>query len=145
MEKYLPIGTVVLLKDAQKKVMIIGYAIQGEETKDKIYDYLGCLYPEGVLSSDENLVFDHSGIEKIVFLGYSDDEWKELEKLIKDSVAKLESGATGTTQVPGTTQQPGTTQVPGTTQQPGTTQVPGTTQQPTANGANVTTGTNQTV
>lgn len=84
-EKYLPIGSVVLLKNAKKRLMITGFYIKAKTGNDnEIYDYSGCLYPEGVLSSDENCVFNHDQIDKIYFLGYSDEEEKKFkEDLIK--------------------------------------------------------------
>lgn len=42
----LPIGTVVLLKGAKKKLMIIGVKQTNAET-DEEFDYLGVIYPEG--------------------------------------------------------------------------------------------------
>lgn len=87
-EKYLPIGSVVLLKDAKKRVMVVGFAARGKETGDKMFDYMGCLYPEGVLSSDKNLLFDHEQIDKIFFLGYSDDEEKQLKVKLNQLVAQ---------------------------------------------------------
>ena len=47
-EKFLPIGTVVLLKDATKKVMITSYLIfaKGDQEEKNMYDYGGCPYPE---------------------------------------------------------------------------------------------------
>ena len=91
-EKYLPIGTVVLLKDAKKRVMIIGFAVKGKDTGDKIYDYVGCIYPEGLISVDKNLVFNHDQIDKIFYMGYVDNEWKETETKLKDIVSKMENG-----------------------------------------------------
>lgn len=86
--KYLPIGTVVLLKNAKKKIMITGFAVKGKETGDKVYDYNGCLYPEGVISSDKNLMFDHNQIDKIYYMGFVSEEEKEFKtkfnKLIDD-------------------------------------------------------------
>ena len=58
--KYLLISTIVLLKNAQKKIMITGFIVRGKETGTKVYDYCGCLYPEGVIASDKNLLFDHN-------------------------------------------------------------------------------------
>ena len=52
LKKYLPIGTVVLLKGGQKRLMITGFCSIPKEDKTKIYDYTGCLYPEGVLNSE---------------------------------------------------------------------------------------------
>ena len=83
-EKYLPIGSVVLLENAKKRVMITGFVVQGEETEGKVFDYIGCLYPEGVISSEQNLVFNHEQIKEIYYIGYIDNEWKELEPKIKE-------------------------------------------------------------
>ena len=90
-EKYLPIGSVVLLKNAEKRIMITGFAATGKESGDKVFDYIGCLYPEGVISSEANLLFDHDNIDKIFYIGYVDNEWKELEPNIKKAVNELEN------------------------------------------------------
>lgn len=78
-KKYLPIGTVVLLKNAKKKIMITGFAVRGKESGTRIFDYNGCLYPEGVLASDKNLLFDHDQIEKIYYMGYISEEEREFK------------------------------------------------------------------
>ena len=67
-EKFLPIGTVVLLNGGSKRVMITGFCSVAQENQDKIYDYSGCVYPEGYLSSNQVCLFDHDQIEKIFFL-----------------------------------------------------------------------------
>lgn len=89
-EKYLPLGSIVLLNNANKRIMIIGYCIKSAEaTKDnKIWDYIGCLYPEGVLSSDKNLVFEHKDIKSIYALGYSDDEHRRYISYLKEKMNK---------------------------------------------------------
>lgn len=87
-EKYLPIGTVCLLKNAKKRVMVTGFAAKGKETGDKMFDYIGCLYPEGVISSDKNLLFNHDQIDKIFYMGYVDDEQKELMNKLKSYLDK---------------------------------------------------------
>lgn len=79
-EKYLPIGTVVLLKEGKKRVMITGFCTIPKEDSSKIFDYNGCLYPEGILSSEQSLLFNHDQIVKIFHLGLSDDEEKEFKK-----------------------------------------------------------------
>ena len=43
-KKYLPIGSVVLLKNANKRLMIYG-RLQKAEDSDSVRDYIGCLYP----------------------------------------------------------------------------------------------------
>lgn len=74
--KELPIGTVVLLKGGLKKVMITGYSSISEEGSDKVYDYNGCIFPEGLM---ENVfcLFDASQIEEVFFKGLENDEFKD--------------------------------------------------------------------
>ncbi len=84
-EKYLPIGTVVLLKGGKKRAMITGFCSVAQENQEKIYDYSGCVYPEGYLSSNQVCLFDHDQIDKIFFLGFEDDE----EKIFKDKLNKI--------------------------------------------------------
>ena len=89
--KFLPIGTVVLLKGAKKRLMITGFCSFDTEKKDRAYDYTGCLYPEGIISSKQMALFNHDQIEKIFYLGLRDEEEKqfkqklvlELNKIIK--------------------------------------------------------------
>ena len=46
-EKFLPIGSVVKLKDGQKRLMITGFLPieQNEKGEKNVWDYSGCLYP----------------------------------------------------------------------------------------------------
>lgn len=81
--KFLPIGTVVLLKGAKKRLMITGFCSFDGEVKDKVYDYTGCLYPEGVITNKEIALFNHNQIEKIFHIGLQDNEEKQFkQKLI---------------------------------------------------------------
>lgn len=84
-EKYLPVGSVVLLKDAQQKLMITGFIVQNE--KGQTFDYCGCPYPFGVLSMEINMLFNHDQIETLFFKGYSNDE----EVFFKQQLNELES------------------------------------------------------
>ncbi len=83
-KEYLPIGSVVLLKDAQKKVMITGYTPIDMETKNKIYEYLGCVFPEGIIKSDENILFDTKDIDKIFFKGFVNEEQENFITEVKE-------------------------------------------------------------
>jgi len=81
-EKFLPIGTVVILKGGTKRLMITGFCMLDKGNTNKMYDYSGCLYPEGMVSSDQTALFDHSQIEKVFYMGLEDQEEKEfMEKL----------------------------------------------------------------
>ena len=89
-EKYLPIGTVVLLKGGTKRLMITGFCVSSQEKKDEVWDYVGCLYPEGVLSTGTNCVFDHNQISKVIYMGLSDEEEKNFKKILVETINKQE-------------------------------------------------------
>ena len=72
-KKYLPIGSVVLLKNANKRLMIYG-RLQKAEDSDSVRDYIGCLYPEGNISTKQTYMFDHDQIERVYFVGFQDPE-----------------------------------------------------------------------
>ena len=90
-EKYLPIGTVVLLKGATKRLMIAGYCAVDQEKKDEMWDYSGCMYPEGFLSSQQSFLFDHSQIAKIYSLGYKDNEEEEFQQKLVNYINSKDS------------------------------------------------------
>lgn len=79
MEKYLPIGSVVTLKNGKKKLMIYGRRqIQtGTETE---WDYVACLYPEGNINEKYVFLFNHEKVDKVFHLGYRDEEEQEFIK-----------------------------------------------------------------
>ena len=86
LEKFLPIGTVVLLKEGTQKVMITGYLIYSKDSnKKEMYDYGACIFPEGVISADSTLVFNHDQIDKIVYLGYENEEQANFNTFIKEN------------------------------------------------------------
>lgn len=72
--KFLPAGSVVLLEGATKRLMITGFCTMDNANSDVMYDYCGCLYPEGMISSDETALFNHDQIKEIYFIGLVDEE-----------------------------------------------------------------------
>ena len=86
--KYLPIGTVVMLKGGTKRVMISGFcAIEGQNSgKNKMWDYSGCLYPEGFLSSNQTCLFDHEQIEKVYHYGLVDEEEEKFKAQLNELI-----------------------------------------------------------
>lgn len=87
MEKYLPIGTVVLLKNANKKLMIYGRK-QLQADTGKLWDYVGCLYPEGNISANYTYMFNHSDIAEVIFEGYKNEEEDRFQTFLKLIVQK---------------------------------------------------------
>lgn len=81
MKRYFPIGSVVLLKESNKRVMIVGLK-QKQFESDKVWDYSACLYPEGIIDPDKLYLFDNEQIQRLYFVGFQDGEALEfLEKL----------------------------------------------------------------
>lgn len=70
----LPIGSVVLLKEGEKRLMITGIKQMDMDGDDTEYDYLGVLYPEGYMGNRFQYLFNHGDIDKILFRGYEDEE-----------------------------------------------------------------------
>lgn len=82
MKKYLPLGSIVLLKNGTKRVMIYGRK-QLQMGTDKEWDYIACLYPEGNISEEYVYLFNHDQIDKVFFVGYQDEDEKNfLEKYL---------------------------------------------------------------
>lgn len=73
-KELLPIGSIVLLKEASKKLMIIGIKPVKESNPNEVFDYIGVVYPEGFLSNNHNFLFNHDAINDVIFRGYSNPE-----------------------------------------------------------------------
>lgn len=82
--KYLPLGSVVLLKGATQKLLIIGRGLQvhnPDTNKDFFFDYGGLPYPQG-LNGDQILYFNIDTIAKVFHEGFSDED----DKIITDAI-----------------------------------------------------------
>lgn len=80
----LPIGSIVLLKNAKKRLMICGIRQSEKENSEKEYDYMGVIYPEGHIGSEYSFLFNHEDIDRILFRGFEDIErQKFIERLSK--------------------------------------------------------------
>ena len=90
--KLLPIGSVVLLNNGTKMIMITGFYLMPANDNSKVYDYCGCLFPEGVISSEQNLLFDHKQIAKVCYMGFTSSEEKEFKTKLADIINKASEG-----------------------------------------------------
>ena len=95
-EKFLPVGTVVILKGGKKRLMVTGFCMLDKNNNNKMYDYSGCLYPEGMVSSDQTALFDHSQIEKIFYMGLVDEEEKLFKAKLKEALNQQNKNANTT-------------------------------------------------
>ena len=94
-EKFLPIGTIVLLKNGTRKLMITSYLIvtggKDKSKEQKMFDYGGCPYPAGIIESSYAVGFNHEQIEKIVHMGHVDEEQKELNVILNKNYKEFQS------------------------------------------------------
>ena len=98
-EKFLPVGSVVLLKGGKKELMITSYLIfptgelvvdgKKENPEGKMYDYGACTYPEGIINSDQIFGFNHDQIERVCFKGYVTESYSEISDKLNDNYDKL--------------------------------------------------------
>lgn len=88
-DKYLPIGTVVMLKGASKKLMITGYCAVPGNNQSIMFDYAGCMFPEGFLSSSQTALFNHSQIEQVFYSGYENEEEQVFNEKILDMIQAI--------------------------------------------------------
>lgn len=95
LEGVLPIGSVVMLKNSTKRVMIIGICqfqtVPGEE-KPRIWDYVGCPFPEGYQGANEGYLFNNDQIETVYAVGYQDEEQMVMKTKYDQVLAELRKG-----------------------------------------------------
>lgn len=102
-KRFLPIGSVVMLNNASRPVMITGY-VPIDKSTNTMYDYSACVYPEGIVDNSYTAVFNDSQISEILFKGYKTVEGAEFIKSLKETINNAVkdgnnyNGQTGNTQ-----------------------------------------------
>lgn len=79
MEKYMPIGSVITIKNYNKLIMIIGF---NHSNTTQTYDYIGCVYPFGINSENSTILFNHEQIERVYHIGFINNQ----ERLFKSEL-----------------------------------------------------------
>ena len=90
MDALLPLGTVVLLRESTKRVMIYG-RLQRETDGEKVWDYIACLFPEGNINPDHSFLFDNAQIENVFFVGCQDEEEMRFQQYLQDMGQQLKA------------------------------------------------------
>ena len=85
----LPVGSVVLLKNSTRKLMIMGLLQAKPEDMKRVYDYCGCVYPEGYMNPNNVYLFDEEQIERIYYRGFVNGEQEEFEKRVREILPKI--------------------------------------------------------
>ena len=106
-DRFLPIGTVVLLKGATNEVVITSlgvipgnaeYTENGDEKEIddprllNIFEYGGHPFPVGAAEPEAVIAFDHKDIKKIVYMGYESEEHKQLSNALLEKFDSLKAG-----------------------------------------------------
>ncbi len=55
-----------------------------EKPKKEMYEYGGCIFPEGILDPNIVMAFNHEKIEKIIHLGYENDDYKKYSNILNE-------------------------------------------------------------
>lgn len=76
----LPIGSVVLVGNSKKKVMIVGLCQKGGSDEVKLWDYAGVIFPEGYIDQNKLFLFNNDQITQVYALGYQDAEQMAFKK-----------------------------------------------------------------
>jgi len=79
----LPVGSVVLNKEADKKLVIIGILIENAGIR---HDYIAVTYPEGFMDAQHMYVFNHEDIASVEFIGYMDAEFQIFRGAVTESI-----------------------------------------------------------
>lgn len=79
LKKYMPIGSIITLKEKEELIMIIGFKYNANGT---IYDYLGCIYPFGIDKIHKNVIFNHEKIDKVYYTGYMNEQGKSYKTIL---------------------------------------------------------------
>ena len=88
----LPIGSVVILKGASLRLMIIGLLPLLEDNKS-YYDYCGCIYPEGLTDFKSVAFFNRESIERVFSLGGFDEAANSHMKLLREREKEIISSS----------------------------------------------------
>jgi hypothetical protein len=87
MKEYLPVGSVVRLKGASKRLVIAGIIQMEENKQETLHDYMGVPYPEGFVGPGYNFLFNHEDIDDVVFTGYTDEEREYFFQILRAAEA----------------------------------------------------------
>lgn len=71
MKELVPLGTVVTLKDGEQRLMVVG-RLQNKKGSKTVYDYAGCLWPQGLIDSHHFYLFNHEDIKCFFYIGLQD-------------------------------------------------------------------------
>jgi len=75
----LPLGTILILKGSDQKLMIVSRVVQ-MQTKET-FDYMCVLWPNGFIGEEHQYFINHEDVRRVCHQGYSDSE--DIEYLLE--------------------------------------------------------------
>lgn len=85
----LPLGSVVRLKEGERKLMIISRApLYNDRGTIGYFDYAGCLHPVGQ-NGQQTFFFNKEDIEEIFFEGYIDEQEEKYQEIYGKEMKKV--------------------------------------------------------
>lgn len=78
---YYPIGSVLLISTTDRRVMVLGRMMR--DKAGTLHDYIGCFFPQGVITGDDLVYFDRKDILLPFSLGYQSEDELRLRQEIK--------------------------------------------------------------
>lgn len=94
----LPIGSVVKVSGIAKAIMIFGRIVNGQNNNGETcyYEYIGCLWPEGLTSYEKLVFFDNTAIVDVIFNGMINQQEDEHRHKLEFLRYQIANGGTST-------------------------------------------------
>jgi len=86
----LPVGSVVLLKNANKRLLVFGI-LQMNPEDSQLYDYIAVPYPEGRIDASTTVLFNHVDIENVFALGFIHADHQLMAVKTREAISKLKA------------------------------------------------------
>ena len=85
MKEYLPLGSVITLKNGSKRLMVVG-RLQNQIGSNDIYDYAAVLWPEGLVDSKHFYLFNQEDLDKLYYIGLQDMEEFQFRSVLESKL-----------------------------------------------------------
>lgn len=88
-KELLPIGSIVSIKEAKRHMMICGRVVTRDDS-DQVYDYVGCLFPEGLADASKMYFFNREAIDECLFKGWENKEEHDFKENVLGRIKSVE-------------------------------------------------------
>ena len=89
----LPVGTIVELNNSDALYMIVGF-LPVNNRNNQLFQYSAVTYPGRSFGISKLCMFNHNDIKKVIFEGFSDDDFEKYKKDIEPYVERTKNEQT---------------------------------------------------